>query len=163
MIDKEKSNLKNKKTKKILLVAIIALVVSIILISGSMAYYKRVLGGNKKYVITASNVTLVLDETSNDITIDNTLPQTDEDGMTNSAYTFSIENMGSTTYQYTIYLKDNEIEDGATRVSDEFIKYYLTNDSLTTQKDPALLSSLSTDENGRILETGTIAGSTKYN
>lgn len=152
----------NNKIKKVIFIACIVLIVSIFLISGSMAFYRKQLESTKKYVITASSVILTLDETSNDITINNTLPQTDSDGMTNSAYTFSLGNIGKMTYSYTIYLEDNNIKAGSTRVSDNFIKYYLTNDSLANQKPSALLSSLPTDQNGRILETGTIAAGAKY-
>jgi len=152
-----------KYDKKIMLLIIGVLLIVVGIFSVSMSYYMKVLNANKKYVITARDVTLLLNEGSSDITIGNSLPQKDENGKNNSAYTFSLQNMSSVSYKYTIYLVNDEISDESKRLGDEYVKYYLTNDSLDTQKDPALVSSLESDENGRILETGVITGPVTYN
>ena len=57
----------------------------------------------------------------------------DDDGLAQTGYKFSVENIGKGYGSYSIYLDDDTISSNATRLDDKFIKYSLeTNGSKNT-------------------------------
>lgn len=142
---------------KELIVAIF--LVLLLLITGSYAWYKYNLSSDKVHIIKAGNLKLVLDDSmSEGILIRNAIPVSDRKGLESEVYTFTLENLGTTETDYTLYFDDLALGEQEKRMRDDYIKYSLIKNegSPTT----AVLSTIGENPN-RVLETGTIAGKTK--
>ena len=121
----------------------------ILLIAGSYAWLTLQVTGNKTNILRAGTLKLTLDDiTSNGISLENTVPMSDEKGKTTTEYTFTLQNTG-TTVGYTIYLDDVALTDGEKQLEDSKVKYQLTKNGAETV---ALLSSL----DNKVIDTGTI-------
>ena len=153
-MEKENKNFMEKNKKQVIAIAL-ALV---LLIGGSYAWLSVTLKGTKKVRIEAGTLSLVLDE-GNAINVSDSVPMSDVDGLATDAYTFSLENNGNVTSEYTIYLDDASIDSADERFDDSALKYSLKkNDGASTT---ALLSTWQDTNGKRVLETGTIeAGAT---
>ena len=152
-MEKENKNFMEKNKKQVIAIAL-ALV---LLIGGSYAWLSVTLKGTKKVRIEAGTLSLVLDE-GNAINVSDSVPMSDVDGLATDAYTFSLENNGNVTSEYTIYLDDASIDSADERFDDSALKYSLKkNDGASTT---ALLSTLQDDNGKRVLETGTIEAGT---
>ena len=150
---KENKNIMEKNKKQVIAIAL-ALV---LLIGGSYAWLSVTLKGTKKVRIEAGTLSLVLDE-GNAINVSDSVPMSDADGLATDAYTFSLQNNGNVTSEYTIYLDDASIDSADERFDDSALKYSLKkNDGASTT---ALLSTLQDDNGKRVLETGTIEAGT---
>ncbi len=115
-----------KKKKKVLFLCIT--VVALLAIIGiSYAVLTLTLTGNKKYSIKIGDLLLNLDEsrTSENIFIENAVPTTDEEGMRNTPYNFSLLNGGTDDLEYTIYLVEEEF---ANKTPSSAIRYYYSRD-----------------------------------
>lgn len=146
---KENKSFMEKNKKQIIAIAL-ALV---LLVGGSYAWLTTTLKGTKKVRIEAGTLSLVLDE-GNEINVEDSLPMTDIDGLKTDAYTFTLQNNGNVTSNYTIYLDDASIDSADERFDDSALKYSLKkNDGASTT---ALLSTL----NQRVLDSGTIEAGT---
>lgn len=144
-------NEKKHSNRKYIIILILLIV---LLISGSYAWLKLTLNGTKKNIIKAGKLELTLNETSNGITIENAVPMTDQSGNNTSGYTFELKNNGSFASDYIIYLDDDVIPDGSTRMDDKFVKYSLTKNGGITSIN--LLNAIGTNPN-RVLDSGTIS------
>ena len=152
-MEKENKNFMEKNKKQVIAIAL-ALV---LLIGGSYAWLSVTLKGTKKVRIEAGTLSLVLDE-GNAINVSDSVPMSDADGLATDAYTFSLQNNGNVTSEYTIYLDDASIDSADERFDDSALKYSLKkNDGASTT---ALLSTLQDDNGKRVLETGTIEAGT---
>ena len=146
---KENKSFMEKNKKQVIAIAL-ALV---LLVGGSYAWLTTTLKGTKKVRIEAGTLSLVLNE-GNEINVEDSLPMTDIDGLKTDAYTFSLQNNGNVTSNYTIYLDDASIDSADERFDDSALKYSLKkNDGASTT---ALLSTL----NQRVLDSGTIEAGT---
>ena len=146
---KENKNFMEKNKKQIIAIAL-ALV---LLVGGSYAWLTTTLKGTKKVRIEAGTLSLVLNE-GNEINVEDSLPMTDIDGLKTDAYTFTLQNNGNVTSNYTIYLDDASIDSADVRFDDSALKYSLKkNEGASTT---ALLSTL----NQRVLDSGTIEAGT---
>jgi len=146
---KENKSFMEKNKKQVIAIAL-ALV---LLVGGSYAWLTTTLKGTKKVRIEAGTLSLVLNE-GNEINVEDSLPMTDIDGLKTDAYTFSLQNNGNVTSNYTIYLDDASIDSADVRFDDSALKYSLKkNDGVSTT---ALLSTL----NQRVLDSGTIEAGT---
>ena len=146
---KENKSFMEKNKKQVIAIAL-ALV---LLVGGSYAWLTTTLKGTKKVRIEAGTLSLVLDE-GNEINVEDSLPMTDIDGLKTDAYTFTLQNNGNVTSNYTIYLDDASIDSADERFDDSALKYSLKkNDGASTT---ALLSTL----NQRVLDSGTIEAGT---
>ena len=146
---KENKSFMEKNKKQVIAIAL-ALV---LLVGGSYAWLTTTLKGTKKVRIEAGTLSLVLNE-GNEINVEDSLPMTDIDGLKTDAYTFSLQNNGNVTSNYTIYLDDASIDSADVRFDDSALKYSLKkNDGASTT---ALLSTL----NQRVLDSGTIEAGT---
>lgn len=159
----KKSFIQNNKNT---ILAIFALLV--FAIGGSYAWFTLTLSGEKTTVIRAGKLSLKLDEaTSEGISLLNTYPLTDSEGLDTQKYTFKITNDGTITSNYVIYL-DNKTEK-ENKIDEVVIKYnldkteYTQSGSVKNEKVSTLqlLSSVQTDE-GVILDTGILAAG-EYN
>ena len=82
-----------------------------------------------KFFTTAGSLELELDDMmTGGISFTEAVPISNEDGLSQDGYTFTLENKGNVTSDYTIYLDDLDLAEGQNRMSDSFIKYQLVKD-----------------------------------
>ena len=100
----------------------------LILVLGiTYAWLHQILNGEKRQVIKAGTLNLVLDdELSQGINLDRAIPMSDRQGLATQAYTFEVRNEGTIDAEYVLYLEDEDIDDGEIRLDDSKIRYSLT-------------------------------------
>lgn len=136
---------------------IILLLVIVALVGLTYAYLTLTLTGTKSNKIVAGTLSLVLNDTATSgITISNAVPMSDSEGLATTAYTFTLQNNGTITSAYTIYLDDVALGTGETRIADQYVKYSITKNSGTATTQ--LLTAIGSNPN-RILDSGSIAAS----
>ena len=122
----------------------------VIFISITYALVNVTVSGTKRQVITAGDLSLILEENENNLTIENAFPLADEVGMIQEdVFTFRLINNSPMEVGYILKLVD--ITTGGNKLSTSDVKYYLTKDGKGT---PALLSEL---EDG-VVDSGLIKG-----
>ena len=151
----------NDKKKKVTVIVISILIVLILLIAIAYAYFSTQLSG-KDQIVKVGELELVLDETSEGISLDNAVGISDSKGMSLDGSTFELINNGNNAVDYTIYLDDNTIGDTDTRIDDKYLKYNLNKNG--TDSGATLLTKTGTNPN-RVIDSGTIKGgaTNKYN
>ena len=142
---------KNKKATVIIISIFIVLILAILI---SYAYFTTELNGSEE-VVKVGTLDLVLDETSEGISLDNVVGISDSEGLSLDGSTFKLINNGSKTVDYTIYLDNNTIGETDTRIDDKYLKYNLTKNGVSN--GASLLTSIKTNSN-RVLDSGTIEG-----
>ena len=140
---------KNKKATVIIISIFIVLILAILI---SYAYFTTELNGSNQ-IVKVGTLDLVLDETSEGISLDNAIGINDSEGLSLEGSTFKLINNGSKAVDYTIYLDDNTIEDTDTRIDDKYLKYNLNKNG--ENSGAKLLTSIGSNPN-RILDSGTI-------
>ena len=146
--------MREKKTQSIPKQLFALAFVLIVLVAGSYAWLTLQVTGEKTNVLRAGTLSLVLDDTtSGGIKLEKAVPISDEKGKTGTEYTFTLQNKGTKTASYTIYLDDVALETNEKRMDDSKVKYQLIKNSKGTV---ALLNTLS----DKILDSGEITGST---
>lgn len=126
-IEEYKSLLKENRA----LLILIALAV-VTLMGSSYAWYSVSFKSNKEQTLTAGTLSLTLNEKTESITLTNAVPQSDEDGLENTPYNFSLTNNGTLSSSYSIYLDDLSLTASSTRLSDSFIKYNIQEKQIDT-------------------------------
>ncbi len=101
----------------------------VIFLSVTYAFIHVTITGNKRQVITAGNLDLVLTEDENNLMITNALPMYDEVGMLQEAFTFQLMNRTSNPTNYILKLID--ITTG-NKLNLTDVKYGLTKDGNST-------------------------------
>ena len=144
--------IKRKEKEKVLIISII--IVLILVLAVSFAYFSTRLNGTDQ-IVKVGKLELVLDETSEGISLENAIGLRDDEGMKLTPSTFKLINNGNKAVDYTIYLDDNTISDTDTRIEDKYLKYNLNKDG--TDSGATLLTSTGTNPN-RIIDSGTIEG-----
>ena len=149
------------KNKKVTVIIISILIVLVVLLAITYAYFRTELSGTDQ-VVKVGELELVLDETSEGISLDNAIGISDSEGMSLEGSTFELINNGSKAVDYTIYLDDNTIGETDTRIDDKYLKYNLNKNG--TDSGATLLTKIGANPN-RILDSGTIEGNStnKYN
>ncbi len=146
--------------KKYKMGVFVVISVIIMIIGLSYAWLQITLSGTKKLTFSSGSLELNLDDSmEGGITVTNAVPVTDEEGLSSSAYTFTLENTGKLDSSYEIYLDDLELTDGQTRMNDQFIKYQLTKDDEVIGFD---LLSTTGEHPKRLFDKGEIASREKY-
>ncbi len=151
---------KKSKFKKGVIVSTLVFL-SLVVIGASYALFSQILYGQKKYVLESGGLKVYLDESKHDtnITVSNSLPVLDETGMKNDAYNFSLVNEEEEDLEYTIYLKEEQIEN---KTPAEVIRYYYTRDVDNIKKIRGMTEQQ--DEEGNyFLETGVLPAKSTYN
>lgn len=139
--------LKNKKNAYII---VGILIFSVAIISVSYAIFNVVVYGNKNNTIKAGKLSLTMDEkTSEGIKLINAVPVSDETGLKNDPYEFTLTNNGSINSDYSIYLDDINSDSDAVHMSSDYIKYELRKGNDVTT---GILSSMGTNPNCLINE-----------
>ena len=146
----EKEN--KKRGVKVLIISII--IVLILALALSYAYFRTELNGSDQ-IVKVGELELVLDETSEGISLSNTVGISDSEGMSLTPSTFKLINNGNKAVDYIIYLDDNEISETDTRIDDKYLKYNLNKNGMDS--GARLLTTIGSNPN-RILDSGTIKG-----
>lgn len=146
-------NMNEKRNKIMLVVLLVALIIVIILLS--YAAFRFLGEGQRENVITSGTLKLNLVE-GNTINLVDTYPLTDSEGLALDGYDFTLQNTGTASVDYIIYLDDIEIESPDVKLDNMYLKYSLDkNDSVGTAEYLETLG-----ENGsRILDQGTLTSS----
>ncbi len=144
-----------QRKKEVIKITVFITSIFVIFLSVTYAFINVTLSGTKRQVITAGDLSLVLEEDENNLTIENALPMYDEVGMIQEdPFTFRLINNSTAEMNFTIKLVD--ITTGNNKLSTSDVKYYLTKDGTGT---PALLSSLSDG----VIDSGIISGEQTIN
>ena len=154
--------MENKKDKRKKILKISGLIGLFLLVFGlSYALFTVTLNGTKKVKVKTGKLELQLldsnnnpiyitdqnNTTSYEINLDNQVPVDDETGLSTQAFEFKLKNTGNLKASYTIYLDDVALEEGESRLADEYVRYSLTKNG--SEENPQGLSS-------RELDKGTI-------
>ena len=142
------------KKKKITTITISILIVLILVLAISYAFFSTVLNG-KDQVVKIGTLDLILNKTSEGISIDNAVGVSDSKGMSGASSTFELKNNGTKAVDYTIYLDDKAIDKTDTRMADKYLKYNLVKNGEAS--GATLLTKTGANPN-RILDSGTIDG-----
>ena len=144
----------NNKKKKVITIVISIIIILVLALAISYAYFSTQLSGSDQ-IVKVGELELVLDETSEGITLDNAIGISDSEGLSLDGATFELRNNGTKAVDYTIYLDDNTISDTDTRIDDKYLKYNLNKNSADT--GATLLTRIGANPN-RVLDSGTIEG-----
>ena len=142
------------KNKKVTVIIISILIVLILLLAITFAFFRTELFGNDQ-IVKVGTLDLVLDETSEGISLDNAIGISDSEGLSLEGSTFKLINNGNKAVDYIIYLDDNIIEETDTRIDDKYLKYNLNKNG--TASGATLLTEIGSNPN-RVLDSGTIEG-----
>ena len=142
------------RNKKVTVIIISILIVLILLLALTYAFFRTELFGNDQ-IVKVGTLDLVLDETSEGISLDNAIGISDSEGLSLEGSTFKLINNGNKAVDYTIYLDDNTIGEADTRIDDKYLKYNLVKNGESS--GAKLLTSIGSNPN-RILDSGTIEG-----
>ena len=140
----------NKKSKIMLIILLIALI--IIIIALSYAAFSFVGPGQRENVITLGNLELTLNE-GNTISLEDTYPLTDSEGLALDGYDFTLENTGTVDVDYVIYLDNVAITSPDVKLDDMYLKYSLDKNNVVGTAD--YLNNLGVD-GSRALDQGTL-------
>ena len=111
----------NEKRNKIMLVVLlVALIIVIILLS--YAAFRFLGEGQRENVITSGTLKLNLVE-GNTINLVDTYPLTDSEGLALDGYDFTLQNTGTASVDYVIYLDNVEIESPDVKLDEMYLKY----------------------------------------
>ena len=126
-----------KTKKESIVLSIILLCLILIAVGMSYAFLKTSFFANKTSVLKVGSLSLIFDETSGDaITVEDGTPMYDSEGMKQDNYfTFSLKNNGTLDSSYTIYLENQPLDEGDTRVNSNYVRYNLEKDNSVLQPD----------------------------
>ncbi len=120
------NRLKQKKSFFFMLILGIITVISGI----SYAILTIILSGTGTQSIVSGELVLELHE-SQSIELADVVPVRDETGLTSTPYTFSVENTGTIVTKYHIYLEEQPLKTGETRLNPEKIRYEIRSNNST--------------------------------
>ena len=141
-----------EKRRNIMLIVLIVLLV-LVIVALSYAAFRFAKPGQRDNVITLGTLELTLIE-GNTINLVDTYPLTDSDGLALDGYDFTLQNTGTASVDYVIYLDNVEIESPDVKLDEMYLKYSLDkNDSVGTAEYLETLG----EDSSRILDQGTLA------
>ena len=110
--------------KKKLLIAITLMIILILGLGITYAWLIQIVNGEKIHSMRVGTFRFSLAE-ENSLTIDSGEFLKDSDGLNQDAFKFTVENVGKGYGSYSVYLDDDTISPGQTRIDDKFIRYSL--------------------------------------
>ncbi len=110
--------------KKKLIIAITLLIIIILGLGITYAWLIQIVNGEKIHSMRVGNFRFSLAE-ENSLTIDSGEFLKDSDGLNQDGFKFTVENVGKGYGSYSVYLDDDTISPGQTRIDDKFIRYSL--------------------------------------
>ena len=111
------------KNKKYILLLIVSIVI-ILALGITYAWLTQTLDGSKIQSMRVGTFKLSLQE-GNSLSLQSAEFMSDEDGLKQDGFTFTVENTGKFTGSYSVYLDDDSISSDQIRLDDKFIKYNL--------------------------------------
>ena len=145
---------REERQKRYQKMTILLLVALILCLGGTYAWLALSLQGEKTSDVIVGNLSLKLDDDSEGIYLDNAYPVPDDIGLSYSPYSFSLTNDGNIPSSYTIYLDDEEITDGSSRMNEEYVKYNLVRNGVR-ESDKYLTTKKTAG--GRVLDSGILS------
>ena len=142
-------NMKEKRNKIFLIVLLFVLLIVIISLSFAAFSYSR---QGSENIITLGTLELTLNE-GNTISLEDTYPLTDSEGLALSGYDFTLENTGTADVDYVIYLDNVAIESPDVKLDDMYLKYSFDKNASTGTAE--YLETLGED-GSRVLDQGTL-------
>ncbi len=139
-----------KSKNRVLLVLILAFLIVIVAFSVSIFSFAQ--KGTKDNVVNFGSLALTLSE-GTEISLSDTYPMTDSEGVALTGYSFTLENTGTANATYSIYLDNVAIDSSDTKLDDKYVKYALVKNSSTATAK--YLTSLGSDK-ARVIDTGTL-------
>lgn len=136
------------KNKKLIICLLLAL---IIMIGGTYAILSVTKVGENKNTITVGDLSLTIENETNQISLNNAYPMTDEEGENTTIYEFSLKNDSDIAINYKVSLKDLDIAEGKTRMKDQYVKCKLQISGIKEEERVINLEEL-----GRVLDSGTL-------
>ena len=110
--------------KKKIAIIITFMLIVILGLGITYAWLIQTINGDKIHSIRVGNFRFSLTE-ENSLTLESGEFMSDDKGMNQDGFKFSVENIGVGYGSYSIYLDDDTIPTGTTRLDDKFIKYSL--------------------------------------
>lgn len=144
-----------KSKNRVLLVLILAFLIVIVAFSVSIFSFAQ--KGTKDNVVNFGSLALTLSE-GTEISLSDTYPMTDSEGVALTGYSFTLENTGTSNATYSIYLDNVAIDSSDTKLDDKYVKYALVKNSSTATAK--YLTSLGSDK-ARAIDTGILNSRTK--
>lgn len=105
-------------TKIKIIVFLLFIIASVVLMGTSYARYTTSVEGNKKIRLKATTFDIIFDDGNEYISLTNEGPMSDEDGLQNESYTFSVQNSSILDATSKIYLSDM-----TSTIPNEYIKF----------------------------------------
>lgn len=130
------------------------LVILTLLLSAAYAWLMISIQGTKVNKVVVGTLSLKLkDDMTDGIHLENATPVSDTVGLNYDPYAFTLTNDGNIPSNYIIYLDNDLIEDGLTRMNDEYVKFNLVKNGTV---GPNKLLSTIVQNNSKVLDTGTL-------
>ena len=117
--------------KKKLIIAITLLIIIILGLGITYAWLIQIVNGEKIQSMRVGTFRFSLTE-ENSLTINSGEFLKDSDGLNQEGFKFTVENIGKGYGSYSVYLDDDSISSGQTRIDDKFIRYSLGVNTDTT-------------------------------
>ena len=110
--------------KKKLIIAITLLIIIILGLGITYAWLIQIVNGEKIHSMRVGTFRFSLTE-ENSLTINSGEFLKDSDGLNQEGFKFTVQNVGKGYGSYSVYLDDDSISSGQTRIDDKFIRYSL--------------------------------------
>ena len=110
--------------KKKLLIAITLMIILILGLGITYAWLIQIVNGEKIHSMRVGTFRFSLTE-ENSLTINSGEFLKDSDGLNQEGFKFTVQNVGKGYGSYSVYLDDDSISSGQTRIDDKFIRYSL--------------------------------------
>ena len=117
--------------KKKLIIAITLLIIIILGLGITYAWLIQIVNGEKIQSMRVGTFRFSLTE-KNSLTINSGEFLKDSDGLKQEGFKFTVQNVGKGYGSYSVYLDDDSISSGQTRIDDKFIRYSLGVNTDTT-------------------------------
>ena len=110
--------------KKKLIIIITLLIILILGLGITYAWLIQTINGQKVHSMRVGTFRFTLTE-ENSLTINSGEFLKDSDGLSQDGFKFTVENTGGAYGSYSVYLDDDTLSSGQTRIDDKFIRYSL--------------------------------------
>ena len=137
--------------------AYLLLIVLIRLIGATYAWFTLTIDNSRTNIIRAGKLKINLVDCEKDLVLKNAVPVSDNKGMQSEVCTFKVENTGTTSIDYSVYLDDTDELTTDERMNDKYVKFGL----IKNDGDPKIGELQTTGLNpDRVLTSEKISGST---
>ena len=137
--------------------AYLLLIVLILLVGATYAWFTLTIDNSRTNIIRAGKLKINLVDCEKDLVLKNAVPVSDNKGMQSEVCTFKVENTGTTSIDYSVYLDDTDELTTDERMNDKYVKFGL----IKNDGDPKIGELQTTGVNpDRVLTSEKISGST---